>query len=106
MIAESGSPVFDGHMASEQVSPLIASLLEDAPRAPVRQTLSPAEMAELTAAAAGESEDARRDQRRRATLAIVSPMLGAAAFAYRSCTVSVHQMTIAVSTTPISMLNS
>jgi thiol-disulfide isomerase/thioredoxin len=39
-------------------------------------------MAELTAAAADDSEDGRRDQRRRATLAILSPLAGAAAFAY------------------------
>ena len=39
-------------------------------------------MAELTAAAADDSEDGRRDQRRRATLAILSPLAGVAAFAY------------------------
>ena len=77
-----------GERASEpvvrrKVSPLIASLLEDAPQAPVRQTLSAAEMAELTAAAAGASEEGRIDQRRRATLALASPLLGAAAFLYR-----------------------
>ena len=64
------------------MSPLIAGLLEDSPRAPVRQTLSAREMAELTADAAGESEEGRRDQRRRATLAIFSPLVGAATFAY------------------------
>jgi hypothetical protein len=67
----------------KQVSPLIASLLEDAPSAPVRQTLSAGDLAELTAAAAEDSEDGLREQRRRATLAIVSPLVGAAAFAYR-----------------------
>ena len=77
-----------GERASEpvvrrKVSPLIASLLEDAPQASVRQTLSAAEMAELTAAAAGASEEGRIDQRRRATLALASPLLGAAAFLYR-----------------------
>merc|ERR1712216_336244 len=57
-------------------------LLEDAPSAPVRQTLSAGDLAELTAAAAEDSEDGLREQRRRATLAIVSPLVGAAAFAY------------------------
>ena len=39
-------------------------------------------MAELTAAAADESEEGMRDQRRRAILAVASPLLGMAAFAY------------------------
>ena len=67
---------------ARKVSPLIASLLEDAPVSPVRQTLSAGDMAELTAAAAGGSEEGLRDQRRRAALAIVSPLAGAVAFAY------------------------
>ena len=49
----------------------------------MRQTLSAGDLAELTAAAAEDSEDGLREQRRRATLAIVSPLVGAAAFAYR-----------------------
>ena len=65
-------------MASKQAqsapqSQLIASLLEDEPRAAIRAPLSPADMAELTAGSV--------IHRRNLLLAVASPLVGVAAFA-------------------------
>ena len=65
-----------------KVSPLIASLVEDEPRPAVRQPLSPADMAQLSADADEATAPERlSEQRRNFILAVASPVVGAAAFA-------------------------
>ena len=81
--AEDGQTPGKSEPAPDEVSPLIAGLLEDQPRTTVRQPLSAAEMAALREEYALHSLQGKVEQRRRAILAAGSPLLGAAAFLLR-----------------------